>query len=169
MCDLRQTEKSSFGCRTAQPRHESRQQRRVECCQINVLLELGVFKKLYPCMHRLFPVLPLDSYCCLCPSSCAFSIQFVFSLPRRPAPPLPAVSLLQMLIHPMNAFPWVINGVVEAGVSKARLENVLLLALGTSVAQEEDDEGAPCFSARADGRGRGRRLAGEFVRWARGC
>lgn len=32
-----------------------------------------------------------------------------------------------MLIHPMNAFPWVINGIVEANVSKDRLEKLLLL------------------------------------------
>lgn len=31
-----------------------------------------------------------------------------------------------MLIHPMNAFPWVINGIVEANVSKDRLEKLLL-------------------------------------------
>lgn len=31
-----------------------------------------------------------------------------------------------MLIHPMNAFPWVINGIVEASVSKDRLEKLLL-------------------------------------------
>ncbi|CAN0511798.1 unnamed protein product [Ectocarpus sp. 12 AP-2014] len=38
-----------------------------------------------------------------------------------------------MLIHPMNAFPWVINGIVEAGVSKTRLEKLLfLLPKGTA-------------------------------------
>ncbi|CAN0019848.1 unnamed protein product, partial [Sphacelaria rigidula] len=31
-----------------------------------------------------------------------------------------------MLIHPMNAFPWVMNGIVEANVSKARLEKLLM-------------------------------------------
>lgn len=36
-----------------------------------------------------------------------------------------------MLIHPMNAFPWVINGIIEANVSKDRLENLLLRAMQT--------------------------------------
>lgn len=31
-----------------------------------------------------------------------------------------------MLIHPMNAFPWVLNGIVEANVSKGRLQKLLL-------------------------------------------
>ncbi|CAN0561034.1 unnamed protein product, partial [Ectocarpus sp. 12 AP-2014] len=47
--------------------------------------------------------------------------------PLRVSSVFAAVSLLQMLIHPMNAFPWVINGIVEAGVSKTRLEKLLFL------------------------------------------
>ncbi|CAN0319574.1 unnamed protein product, partial [Ectocarpus sp. 8 AP-2014] len=53
--------------------------------------------------------------------------------PLRVSSVFAAVSLLQMLIHPMNAFPWVINGIVEAGVSKIRLEKLLfLLPKGTA-------------------------------------
>lgn len=64
------------------------------------------------------PVLFISLYkYCVSPSST--------SLPC-PSILVPAVSLLRMLIHPMNAFPWVINGIVEAGVSKVRLEKLLL-------------------------------------------
>ncbi|CAM9529906.1 unnamed protein product [Ectocarpus sp. 4 AP-2014] len=53
--------------------------------------------------------------------------------PLRVSSVFAAVSLLQMLIHPMNAFPWVINGIVEAGVSRTRLEKLLfLLPKGTA-------------------------------------
>lgn len=58
-----------------------------------------------------------------------YSFHFVFTsfvFPR--IVPHPAISLLQMLIHPMNAFPWVVNGIVEANVSKGRLEKLLLPA-----------------------------------------
>lgn len=39
-----------------------------------------------------------------------------------PASVFTTVSLLNMLIFPMNAFPWVINGLMEALVSKKRLQ-----------------------------------------------
>lgn len=39
-----------------------------------------------------------------------------------PASVFTTVSLLNMLIFPMNAFPWVINGLMEALVSKRRLQ-----------------------------------------------
>lgn len=40
------------------------------------------------------------------------------------------IALLNMLIFPMNAFPWVINGCVEAGVSVARVARLLADAEG---------------------------------------
>lgn len=39
-----------------------------------------------------------------------------------------AVSLLGMLIFPMNAFPWVLSGLLEARVSGRRLSQFLLRA-----------------------------------------
>ena len=36
-----------------------------------------------------------------------------------------AVSLFNMLIMPLNAFPWAINGLVEAWVSIKRLERLM--------------------------------------------
>ncbi|GAB5031367.1 multidrug resistance-associated protein 7 [Nannochloropsis oceanica] len=43
-----------------------------------------------------------------------------------PAAVFTTIALLNMLIFPMNAFPWVINGLMEARVSKGRLERFLL-------------------------------------------
>ena len=39
-----------------------------------------------------------------------------------PAAVFTTISLLNMLIFPMNAFPWVVNGLMEAKVSKRRLQ-----------------------------------------------
>lgn len=39
-----------------------------------------------------------------------------------PAAVFTTISLLNMLIFPMNAFPWVVNGLMEARVSKKRLQ-----------------------------------------------
>jgi ATP-binding cassette subfamily C (CFTR/MRP) protein 10 len=39
-----------------------------------------------------------------------------------PASVFTTISLLGMLIFPMNAFPWVLNGLMEARVSKRRLQ-----------------------------------------------
>lgn len=36
-----------------------------------------------------------------------------------------SIALLNMLIYPMNAFPWVVNGIVEARVSARRIISVL--------------------------------------------
>ncbi|CAM9097657.1 unnamed protein product, partial [Laminaria digitata] len=64
--------------------------------------------------------------------------------PLRVSSVFAAISLLQMLIHPMNAFPWVINGIVEANVSKDRLEKLLLRTMEPSSQLEngEYDTGA---------------------------
>ncbi|CAM9449157.1 unnamed protein product [Chrysoparadoxa australica] len=47
-----------------------------------------------------------------------------------PASVFTAVSLLNMLIFPMNAFPWVLSGLVEARVSFKRLKPLLLSGEG---------------------------------------
>ncbi len=35
------------------------------------------------------------------------------------------LALVNILIRPLNAFPWVLNGLVEAGVSLKRLQSFL--------------------------------------------
>ena len=42
-----------------------------------------------------------------------------------PARVFTAVALFNMLIMPLNAFPWVINGLVEAWVSLKRIERLM--------------------------------------------
>lgn len=44
-----------------------------------------------------------------------------------PAQVFTTLALLNMLIFPMNAFPWVINGIIEARVSAKRLAAVLII------------------------------------------
>jgi ATP-binding cassette, subfamily C (CFTR/MRP), member 10 len=53
-----------------------------------------------------------------CVGDCFFSASTVFT----------ALALLNLLIFPMNAFPWVLTGCLEAWVSLKRLERFLLLA-----------------------------------------
>lgn len=38
-----------------------------------------------------------------------------------------SISLFNILLSPLNSFPWVINGLVEAWVSLKRLQNYLKL------------------------------------------
>lgn len=45
-----------------------------------------------------------------------------------PAQVFTTLALLNMLIFPMNAFPWVINGAIEARVSAKRLASILIVA-----------------------------------------
>ncbi|RXG57622.1 Multidrug resistance-associated protein 7 [Armadillidium vulgare] len=45
----------------------------------------------------------------------------------EPAKIFTAVALFSMLITPLNAFPWVINGLVEAWISLKRVERLLLI------------------------------------------
>lgn len=66
--------------------------------------------------------------------------------------PDPAISLLQMLIHPMNAFPWVINGIVEANVSKGRLEKLLLPAFTDGCASSPGEGDSAAGAARWENR-----------------
>ncbi len=44
----------------------------------------------------------------------------------KPPQVFTTIALLNMLIYPMNAFPWIINGCIEASVSLNRIINVLL-------------------------------------------
>lgn len=38
------------------------------------------------------------------------------------------IALLNMLIAPLNAFPWVLNGLVEAWVSISRVQKLLTVS-----------------------------------------
>eukprot|EP00741_Cyanophora_paradoxa_P013906 tig00020723_g13424.t1 len=60
----------------------------------------------------------------------------------------PALALFQMLVHPINAFPWVVNGLVEANVSRRRVQRLLLARDGAPVPALEAGPGAPAFVAR---------------------
>ena len=44
----------------------------------------------------------------------------------KPQQVFTTIALLNMLIYPMNAFPWIINGFIEATVSLNRIINILL-------------------------------------------
>lgn len=46
---------------------------------------------------------------------------------RRPSVVFTSLALFNVLIAPLNAFPWVVNGVVEALVSLRRIQTYLLL------------------------------------------
>ncbi len=77
-----------------------------------------------------------------------------------PAAVFTTIALLNMLIFPMNAFPWVINGLMEAIVSKRRLQRFLLgmppppqyveyspAEVERLAKKEEDDDGKACVEA----------------------
>jgi ABC-type multidrug transport system fused ATPase/permease subunit len=49
------------------------------------------------------------------------------------------IALLNMLIFPMNAFPWVVNGFVEAKVSLTRIVNVCAASQFVSACDSRDD------------------------------
>lgn len=52
---------------------------------------------------------------------CALSTARLLDIDLTPSKVIVALALLATLIHPMNAFPWVINGLLEARVSLKRL------------------------------------------------
>ncbi|XP_068230080.1 ATP-binding cassette sub-family C member 10 isoform X2 [Palaemon carinicauda] len=56
-----------------------------------------------------------------------FSTYIALGNPLDPARVFTAVALFNMLIMPLNAFPWVINGLVEAWVSLKRIERLMKL------------------------------------------
>lgn len=54
-----------------------------------------------------------------------FSASTFLGLPMTPATTFASVALLNMLIGPLNAFPWVLNGLVEAWISLKRVQSYL--------------------------------------------
>ncbi|XP_045610459.1 ATP-binding cassette sub-family C member 10 [Procambarus clarkii] len=56
-----------------------------------------------------------------------FTVYIILGNPLEPARVFTAVALFNMLIMPLNAFPWVINGMVEAWVSLRRVERLMEL------------------------------------------
>lgn len=83
-----------------------------------------------------------------------------------------------MLIYPMNAFPWVVNGVIEARVSALRIAGVLASADGTyiqgggpdvyaSFAEGRDDDmSAASTSVRGSySEGDGEKVNAHWIQW----
>ncbi|XP_042231259.1 ATP-binding cassette sub-family C member 10-like [Homarus americanus] len=56
-----------------------------------------------------------------------FTVYIALGNPLEPARVFTAVALFNMLIMPLNAFPWVLNGIVEAWVSLKRVERLMEL------------------------------------------
>ena len=56
----------------------------------------------------------------------AFSAAVLLQQPLTAADVITAIALLNMLIFPMNAFPWVVNGLVESMISARRISKVLV-------------------------------------------
>lgn len=54
-----------------------------------------------------------------------FATAALMGQPLTAATAFASVALLNMLIAPLNAFPWVLNGLVEAYVSLKRVQNYL--------------------------------------------
>lgn len=54
-----------------------------------------------------------------------FATAAVLHQPMTAATAFASVALLNMLIGPLNAFPWVLNGLVEAYVSLKRVQSYL--------------------------------------------
>lgn len=54
-----------------------------------------------------------------------FSASTFLGLPMTAATTFASVALLNMLIGPLNAFPWVLNGLVEAWISLKRVQTYL--------------------------------------------
>ena len=67
------------------------------------------------------------------------------------------IALLNMLIFPMNAFPWVLNGCVEAGVSVSRVAKVLSDAKGNVNLGSPESEAVSGAGQDADVEGDGGR------------
>eukprot|EP00879_Flechtneria_rotunda_P018134 GHRR01019017.1.p1 GENE.GHRR01019017.1~~GHRR01019017.1.p1 ORF type:complete len:554 (+),score=195.82 GHRR01019017.1:143-1663(+) len=60
-------------------------------------------------------------------SGTTFSLMVLLGQPLRPSTVFTSLALFNILIAPLNAFPWVVNGVVEAIVSLQRVQAYLLL------------------------------------------
>ncbi|KAF8063051.1 ABCC13 [Scenedesmus sp. PABB004] len=60
-------------------------------------------------------------------SGTTFGLMVLLGQPLRPSVVFTCLALFNVLIAPLNALPWVVNGVVEAAVSLARVQAFLLL------------------------------------------
>jgi ATP-binding cassette, subfamily C (CFTR/MRP), member 10 len=54
-----------------------------------------------------------------------FGVSVLLGQPLTAATTFTSVALLNMLIGPLNAFPWVLNGLIEAWVSLKRVQNLI--------------------------------------------
>lgn len=54
-----------------------------------------------------------------------FSVYILMDQPLNAATTFATVALLNMLIGPLNAFPWVLNGLVEAWISLKRVQKLV--------------------------------------------
>lgn len=59
-----------------------------------------------------------------CPPPCKQALNVIHYLPLQV---FTSVALFNMLISPLNAFPWVLNGLMEAWVSVKRIQAFLSL------------------------------------------
>lgn len=54
-----------------------------------------------------------------------FGVSVLLGNPLTAASTFTSVALLNMLIGPLNAFPWVLNGLIEAWVSLKRVQELI--------------------------------------------
>lgn len=54
-----------------------------------------------------------------------FGVSVLLGKPLTAASTFTSVALLNMLIGPLNAFPWVLNGLIEASVSLKRVQKLM--------------------------------------------
>lgn len=54
-----------------------------------------------------------------------FGVSVLIGNPLTAATTFTSVALLNMLIGPLNAFPWVLNGLIEAWVSLKRVQELI--------------------------------------------
>lgn len=54
-----------------------------------------------------------------------FGVSVLLGNPLTASTTYTSVALLNMLIGPLNAFPWVLNGLIEAWVSIKRVQEIL--------------------------------------------
>lgn len=62
-----------------------------------------------------------------------FGVSVLMGNPLIAASTYTSVALLNMLIGPLNAFPWVLNGIIEAWVSLKRVQELIDVRLGNNV------------------------------------
>lgn len=54
-----------------------------------------------------------------------FGVSYLYNGPLTAATTFTTVALLNMLIGPLNTFPWVLNGLIEAWVSLKRVQELV--------------------------------------------